>query len=241
MAAIHGARGRVCGLWPLVISSAGESLAAVCAVVIAAVLPTAPGCGDLFRAPVPLENRILALTWAFSGLQAARSYSLIRPFRTGFRRIPQVPRSAAATGRAERCRDTLADALMGTGGVERLRRTSQSQSRMKIRYSKRIGMTYHHAGADGSRSAGHSRWRTIDTPQASVLGGAGACAAFGFGLDAGEGGADCRLPCGRDPAGPPLTRGCEVSTEFTGIPEPGGAVMLGQRELLGDVRYRAAH
>ena len=37
--------------------------------------------------PVPLENRIPALTWAFSDFQAARSYSLIRPLRTGFRRI----------------------------------------------------------------------------------------------------------------------------------------------------------
>jgi hypothetical protein len=47
--------------------------------------------------PVPPENRIPSLTWVFSGLEAARSYSLIRPPRTGFRRIWHVPGSAAVT------------------------------------------------------------------------------------------------------------------------------------------------
>src|ERR1700683_4161603 len=45
--------------------------------------------------PVPLENRMLAFTWAFPGPQAARSYSLIRPPRTGFRRIWQGPMTTA--------------------------------------------------------------------------------------------------------------------------------------------------
>jgi len=44
--------------------------------------------------PVSLGNRVLAWTRAFSGFQAARSYSLIRPLRTGFRRIWRVLRSA---------------------------------------------------------------------------------------------------------------------------------------------------
>jgi hypothetical protein len=36
---------------------------------------------------VPLENRILCGELRLLGVQAARAYSLIRPFRTGFRRI----------------------------------------------------------------------------------------------------------------------------------------------------------
>jgi hypothetical protein len=45
---------------------------------------------------------------------------------------------------------------------------------------------------------------------ASVIGSAGACAAFGPGLDGPEGGADGRLPCCLDLVGPPLARGREV-------------------------------
>ncbi len=45
---------------------------------------------------------------------------------------------------------------------------------------------------------------------ASVIGSAGACAAFGLGLNGPEG-PDSRLPCCRDPVGPPLARGREVS------------------------------
>jgi hypothetical protein len=37
--------------------------------------------------PVPLENRILCGELGLLGVRAARMYSLIRPFRTGFRRI----------------------------------------------------------------------------------------------------------------------------------------------------------
>src|ERR1039457_2112 len=44
---------------------------------------------------------------------------------------------------------------------------------------------------------------------ASVIGSAGACAAFGPGLDGPEGGADGRLPCCLDLVGPPLARGRE--------------------------------
>jgi UTP--glucose-1-phosphate uridylyltransferase len=49
------------------------------------------------REPVPLENRIRVVTCGSSGYQAARAYSLIRPPRTGFRRIR--PRSGSATVR----------------------------------------------------------------------------------------------------------------------------------------------
>jgi hypothetical protein len=42
------------------------------------------------RVAVPPENRIMALTWVFLGFQAARSYSLIGPLRTGFRRICRI-------------------------------------------------------------------------------------------------------------------------------------------------------
>ena len=44
--------------------------------------------------PVPLENRIRLVTCESSGCQAAREYSLIRPPRTGFRRIRSRSRSA---------------------------------------------------------------------------------------------------------------------------------------------------
>ena len=44
--------------------------------------------------PVPLENRIRVVTCGSSGYQAARAYSLIRPPRTGFRRIRLRSRSA---------------------------------------------------------------------------------------------------------------------------------------------------
>ena len=37
--------------------------------------------------PVPLENRILLCELRILGSQVARTYSLIRPLRTGFRRI----------------------------------------------------------------------------------------------------------------------------------------------------------
>lgn len=46
---------------------------------------------------VPLENRIRVVTCGSSGYRAARAYSLIRPPRTGFRRIR--PRSRSATVR----------------------------------------------------------------------------------------------------------------------------------------------
>jgi len=42
---------------------------------------------------VPLENRIRLVTCGSSGYQAARAYSLIRPPRTGFRRIRSQSRS----------------------------------------------------------------------------------------------------------------------------------------------------
>jgi hypothetical protein len=50
--------------------------------------------------PVALGNRILACDQYLSGGQAARRYSLIRPFRIGFRRIRREPRSAAAPWKA---------------------------------------------------------------------------------------------------------------------------------------------
>ena len=62
--------------------------------------------------------------------------------------------------------------------------------------------------------------------------GIGSCwssAAFCFGADAGERGADRSLPRGRDPAGPPLAGDAEVGAELTGIVKPGRAVVLGQR------------
>ena len=60
----------------------------------------ADAVGDAARAalqktqqPVPLENRIRLVTCGSSGYQAARAYSLIRPPRTGFRRIPSLSTS----------------------------------------------------------------------------------------------------------------------------------------------------
>ncbi len=48
------------------------------------------------KAAVPLENRIHVVTCGSSGGQEARKYSLIRPPRTGFRRIRLRSRSATA-------------------------------------------------------------------------------------------------------------------------------------------------
>ena len=47
---------------------------------------------------VPLENRIRQLTCRSSERQAARTYSLIRPLRTGFRRICRVSMSVTVAG-----------------------------------------------------------------------------------------------------------------------------------------------
>jgi hypothetical protein len=49
------------------------------------------------RVLVPLENRIRLVTCGSSGCQAARAYSLIRPSRTGFRRIRSPSRSVTVT------------------------------------------------------------------------------------------------------------------------------------------------
>jgi hypothetical protein len=49
---------------------------------------------QLWPGLVPLENRIRVVTCGFSGCQAAREYSLIRPPRTGFRWIRSRSRSA---------------------------------------------------------------------------------------------------------------------------------------------------
>ena len=65
--------------------------------------PTAPGSiapKDGWTLPEDtalFPVRILACDLGSSGCQAARSYSLIRPLRTGFRRIWHVPGSAAVT------------------------------------------------------------------------------------------------------------------------------------------------
>ena len=48
--------------------------------------------------PVPLENWIWQVTCRSSGRQAACVYSLIRPLRTGFRRICRVPTSVTVAG-----------------------------------------------------------------------------------------------------------------------------------------------
>lgn len=48
------------------------------------------------------------------------------------------------------------------------------------------------------------------------------------------------LPGGGDPAGPPLPGDPEVGAELAGVGKRGHTVMLGQGELLGDVRHRAA-
>ena len=47
--------------------------------------------------PVPLENRTRLEIFEFFGCQAACVYSLIRPLRTGFRRIRSAPESVAVT------------------------------------------------------------------------------------------------------------------------------------------------
>ena len=54
--------------------------------------------GDL----VPLENTIGQVTCGSCGLQAACVYSLIRPLRTGFRRIRSISRSVMAVRGASR-------------------------------------------------------------------------------------------------------------------------------------------
>jgi hypothetical protein len=54
------------------------------------------------RKPVPLENRIRQLTCRSSERQAARTYSLIRPPRTGFRRICHVPTLVTVAGSVSR-------------------------------------------------------------------------------------------------------------------------------------------
>ena len=55
------------------------------------------GCRDHVH-PVPLENRIRQVTCRSSGRQAARTYSLIRPLRTGFRRICRVSTLVTVAG-----------------------------------------------------------------------------------------------------------------------------------------------
>ena len=72
---------------PRIDASPGPVVTAVALGTLASriLLPRSPGQagGDL----VPLENRILGRELRFLGCQAARTYSLIRPLRTGFRRI----------------------------------------------------------------------------------------------------------------------------------------------------------
>ena len=60
--------------------------------------PSPPEGPPVLVAPVPLENRIRQVTCRSSGCQAARTYSLIRPLRTGFRRICRVSRSVTVAG-----------------------------------------------------------------------------------------------------------------------------------------------
>src|SRR6266700_5700174 len=87
-------------------------------------------------------------------------------------------------------------------------------------------------------------WRltiTSISSRSGRYGGIGSGAAFCLGLDAGEGGADRRLPCGGDPSGPPLACDCEVGAELAGILQPGRAILLGEGEFLGEVGHRAAH
>ena len=69
----------------------------------------------------------------------------------------------------------------------------------------------------------------------SGRGGPGSGAALRLGLDPPEGGPDGRLPCCRDPSGPPLAGDPEVGAQLAGIVEPGRAVLFGEREFLGDV------
>ena len=54
------------------------------------------GSGEGTGQGVPLENRVRLVTCGSSARQAACVYSLIRPPRTGFRRIRSLPRSVAA-------------------------------------------------------------------------------------------------------------------------------------------------
>jgi hypothetical protein len=63
--------------------------------------------------PVPLENRIRQLACRSSGRQAARTYSLIRPPRTGFRRICRMSTLVTvAVSVTFVSGDTLGDALV---------------------------------------------------------------------------------------------------------------------------------
>ena len=68
---------------------------------------------------MPLENRILGCDLYLSSGQAAWRYSLIRPFRTGFRRIRRELRVYRGAMESVRVTvwDALGDALMRPGGV----------------------------------------------------------------------------------------------------------------------------
>jgi hypothetical protein len=74
-----------------------------------------PVCGE----PVPLENRNLVRDLHVSGGQAARRYSFIRPFRTGFWAGPAgVEGRCGAVGSVGLARGSaLVDALVGPGRV----------------------------------------------------------------------------------------------------------------------------
>ena len=72
-----------------------------------AIGPTSPDSPELpppspelsaLPEPVPLENTIRQVTCRSSGRQAAYTYSLIRPLRTGFRRICRVSTSVTVAG-----------------------------------------------------------------------------------------------------------------------------------------------
>jgi hypothetical protein len=82
---------------------------------------------------VPLENRILAHDLVLPGPQAARSYSLIRPLRTGFRLIWHVPGSGCGdAGAGVTVRDALVDTLMGPGGVVVLLVVGQDSAQVRL-------------------------------------------------------------------------------------------------------------
>jgi hypothetical protein len=98
--------------------------------------------------PVPLENRIRQLTCRSSGRQAARTYSLISPPRTGFRRICHVP--TLVTGRGVSVAFVVGDAL----GDALVRPVSRGRS-----LSSACGGEAGHSAANHNRSAGSYRTR----------------------------------------------------------------------------------
>ena len=97
--------------------------------------PAGPPPPGQIRSPDAVRIRLWPGLLRF---QAARSYSLIRPLRTGFRRICHVPGFAAVTrGAGPGSGDALADALVGPGGVVVLLVVGQDSAQVRLVHDQR--------------------------------------------------------------------------------------------------------